>query len=80
MTADAADSTGLLENGQCGECGRACTPDAGGDGVGALVQAAVVQLHAAVVQVDAVDELVVLLVLLRPSTNTQQISQADKVV
>ncbi len=56
--------------------GRAGAPDADGDGVGALVQAAVVQLHAAVVQVHAVDQLVVLLVLLRPNTNAERDFQA----
>ena len=39
-------------------------PDADGDGVGALVEASVVELHAAVVQVHAVDQLRVALVLL----------------
>ena len=34
-------------------------PDAYGKGIGLLVQTAMVQLHAAVVQVNAVDELVV---------------------
>ena len=47
-------------------------PNADGDGIRALIQAAMVQLHAAVVQVHAVDQLVVLLVILgaRGSTLT----------
>ena len=40
-------------------CGAGIVPDADGKGIGLLVQTAMVQLHAAVVQVHTVDQLIV---------------------
>ena len=48
-------------------CGRH-VPDANGNCVGALIETAMVEFHAAVVQVDTVDELRVALVLLQDAT------------
>lgn len=46
-----------MEDGQCKW--RRVAPDANSKGIWFLVQTAVVELHAAVVQVDAVDQLVI---------------------